>query len=297
MGLRIAIVGPGAIGATFASVLQRAGTAGELLLCGRTPLDGITVEREGHDPVRLAAPVRTDPASVPGTADWVLLTVKAHQTTAARPWLESLCGTKTVVAVLQNGVEHETRVQPLVPGSTVLPAVVWCPAEAITKQHVQVRDTPSLLVPDGPPGRALAELLRPGGGTVDPVADFATAAWRKLVVNAIAGLMPLTGRRAGMFQRADIRAVARALARECAAVARAEGADVPDPVADDTVDRMATMPPDLGSSILFDRDAGVALEWEARNDVVRRLGAAHGIPTPVSDVLVPLLAAASDGPG
>ena len=55
------------------------------------------------------------------------------------------------------------------------------------------------------------------------------------------------------------------------------------------------MDPDIGSSILFDRLAGRELEWDARNGVVRRLGRRHGIPTPVSDVLVPLLAAASDG--
>jgi 2-dehydropantoate 2-reductase len=53
------------------------------------------------------------------------------------------------------------------------------------------------------------------------------------------------------------------------------------------------MPADLGSSILFDREAGRRLEWEACNGVVRRIGARRGIPTPVSDVIVPLLAAAS----
>jgi 2-dehydropantoate 2-reductase len=85
----------------------------------------------------------------------------------------------------------------------------------------------------------------------------------------------------------------RALAAECLAVARAEGADLPDAVADELVEEFVAMPEDLGSSILFDREAGRALEWDARNGVVARLGARHGIPTPVSDVIVPLLAAAS----
>ena len=31
--------------------------------------------------------------------------------------------------------------------------------------------------------------------------------------------------------------------------------------------------------------------------VIQRKGAAHGLATPISDVMVPLLAAASDGPG
>ena len=33
------------------------------------------------------------------------------------------------------------------------------------------------------------------------------------------------------------------------------------------------------------------MEWDARNGVIVRKGAFHGIPTPVSAALVPLLAA------
>ena len=51
------------------------------------------------------------------------------------------------------------------------------------------------------------------------------------------------------------------------------------------------MPPDLGTSMLFDRLAGRRLEWDARNGVISRLGARHGIPTPASDAIVPALQA------
>jgi 2-dehydropantoate 2-reductase len=55
-------------------------------------------------------------------------------------------------------------------------------------------------------------------------------------------------------------AVARALALECLAVARAEGAALPDSVADEPRDWYADLPPDAGSSILADREAGRPLE-------------------------------------
>ncbi|WP_275085035.1 ketopantoate reductase C-terminal domain-containing protein, partial [Mycolicibacterium holsaticum] len=54
---------------------------------------------------------------------------------------------------------------------------------------------------------------------------------------------------------------------------------------------------DITTSMLTDRQAGRRLEWDIRNAVILRKAAVHGIATPISDVIVPLLAAASDGPG
>ncbi len=39
------------------------------------------------------------------------------------------------------------------------------------------------------------------------------------------------------------------------------------------------------------------LVWDSRNGVIQRYGAQAGIATPISDMIVPLLAAASEGPG
>jgi 2-dehydropantoate 2-reductase len=284
---RVAVVGPGAIGATVAAAVRRAGAG--LLLCGRTPHERLVVELEGGGTEIVPGPVLTDPAALPGSADVVLVAVKAHQTDGAAPFLRALCREGTVVVVLQNGVEQRELVGPHAPGATVLPAVVWVPVEAVAPGHVRVRGDLRLTLPDEPAARAVAGLI-PG---VELAPDFATHAWRKLAINAVAGLMVLVRRRAGMFRRPDIRTLARELALETLAVARAEGADLPDAVADELVDEFAAYPEDLGSSILFDAEAGRPLEWDARNGVVVRLGARHGVPTPVSDVIVPLLAAAS----
>jgi 2-dehydropantoate 2-reductase len=280
----VAIVGPGAIGATMAASVRGA----DLLLCGRTPQERLVVEREGGATVVVPGPVVTDPASV-GPVDVVLLAVKAHQTAAAAPFLRALTNDQTIVVVLQNGVEQRELVAPHVGAATVLPAIVWVPVEGIGPGRVRVRGDVRLTLPDEPAAHEVARLV----DGVELTGDFTTPAWRKLAINAVAGLMVLTGRRAAMFRRPEIRALARALAAETLAVARAEGADLPDAVADELVEEFAAMPPDLGSSILFDYEAGRELEWDARNGVVARRGAKHGVPTPVSDVIVPLLAAAS----
>ena len=49
----------------------------------------------------------------------------------------------------------------------------------------------------------------------------------------------------------------------------------------------------MGTSMLADREAGRPQEWDIRNGVIIRKARAHGIATPISDVLVPLLPATS----
>ena len=106
--------------------------------------------------------------------------------------------------------------------------------------------------------------------------------------------MALAGRPAEIFALDDVREVGRALAHECAAVARAEGVELTERDADDVIAWIEALPTDAGSSILTDRLAGRALEWEARNGVIGRLGRRHGVPTPVADTVSALLHAASD---
>jgi 2-dehydropantoate 2-reductase len=291
----IAVVGPGAVGTTVAAYLYAAGHP--VLVCGRTPRPQIELRPDDADPVVVPGPVCTDPAEITGPVGIVLLATKATQNADAGRWLSRLCDEHTTVVVLQNGVEQVEQVQPHCPSSTVIPGIVWFSAETQPDGWVRLRGEARLALPTGPAATTFAELWRGAGGTADCDPDFTTAAWRKLLVNAVAGLMALTGRRSGMFRRDDLAALARRYAAECLAVARAEGAQLGDDVADGTVDLFRQAPTDMGTSMLADREAARPLEWDIRNGVIIRKARAHGIATPISDVLVPLLAAASDGPG
>jgi 2-dehydropantoate 2-reductase len=290
-----ALIGPGAIGATVAALIHSAGH--DVVVCGRTPRGDIEVRPDDGDPLTLPGPVRTDPADIDGPVDVVLLAVKDTQNDDAAAWLSRLCGAHTVVLALQNGVEQVERVGRLCPGATVVPVVVWFSAEMQAEGWVRLRTPVRLVLPDDPAARALAERLAGPRLSIDVDPDFASATWHKLLVNAVAGLQVLTGRKAGMFRRDDVAALGRVYLTECLAVARAEGADLPDSVVDETVALFTQVPEDMTTSILTDREHGRPLEWDIRNGVIGRKAREHGIATPISDVLVPLLAAASDGPG
>jgi len=242
-------------------------------------------------------PVHTDPGQVSGPVDVVILAVKATQNDAASAWLARLCGEHTIVVVLQNGVEQVEQVKPHCPSSPVIPGIVWYSAEAQPEGWVRLRTEAALVLPSGPSAETVAELLRGAGCRVDCDPDFITAAWRKLLTNALAGFMALSARRSGMFRRDDVAALSRRYVAECLAVARAEGARLSDGVVDELAGMFRAAPEDMGTSILADRENHRPMEWDIRNGVIIRKARAHNLATPISDVVVPLLAAASDGPG
>jgi len=142
---RIALIGPGAIGATVAAYLHAAGH--RVLLCGHTPRESIEVRPDDHDPIVLPGPVHTDPAEVDGPIDVVFLAVKDTQNKQAGAWLARLCDERTVVCALQNGVEQVDRVGRFCPSSTVVPAAVWISSEPQPDGWVRVRTAPRLVLP------------------------------------------------------------------------------------------------------------------------------------------------------
>lgn len=295
MNSPIAVIGPGAIGSTVAAFLHAAGRP--VLLCGRTPRERVEVRPDGRDLIVVPGPVHTDPAGVAGPVDVVFLAVKDTQNEEAGGWFARLCGEHTVVCALQNGVEQVDRVGRFCPGSQVVPAAVWFSSETQPEGWVRVRTDTRLVVPDTDAGAVIAETLRGTGIAVELDVDFSTAAWHKLLVNAVVGFMVLAGRRSGMFRRDDVAALAHRYLDECLAVARADGAALGDGVPDEILSMLSSGPADVTTSMLTDREAGRPLEWDIRNGVIARKAAVYGLPTPVSDVVVPLLAAASDGPG
>lgn len=290
----IALLGPGAIGTTIAAVLHEVGRAP--VLCGRTAHPQLLLRHENGEIV-VPGPVLNDPNTVASPFELVFVAVKTTQVADSARWLSALCDETTIVCALQNGVEQKTQLAPYVNGAQVLPSVVWFPAQREADASVWLRARPRLTLPAVPQAQRVADALSGTRCSVELAADFATIAWRKLLQNAVAGLMVLSNRRAGMFSRSDITELALAYLHECLTVARAEGAALSDSVPQEIVDGFHQAPADLGTSILADRQACRPMEWDIRNGVVQRYGQIHGIPTPISDVLVPLLAAGSEGPG
>ncbi|MBK7947704.1 MAG: 2-dehydropantoate 2-reductase [Deltaproteobacteria bacterium] len=290
----IAIIGAGSIGGYVAWQLVRAGQS--VVLGVHRPFEQLVVEDESGAHA-VAARVLTDPSAL-APADWVVLATKAHQTPAAAGWLAAACGSQTrAVVVLQNGVEHAERLAPFVGATPTLPAVVSIGAEVLSPGRIRHHAYSNLEVPDVELGRAFAALLTGSAISVTAVPDFRSTLWRKLISNVTASpITALTGRRIEVMADPAVRELAVELARECIAVARAEGAAIALEAARDFVDGMAKNAaawPPFGSSMLYDRIAGRETEHEALTGAVVRIGARHGIPTPLNAAMLSLLRAAA----
>ncbi|MGH3310217.1 MAG: 2-dehydropantoate 2-reductase [Streptomyces sp.] len=290
---RIAVIGGGAIGGLTAAFAHEAGH--HVTLCLRTPVDELTVRTNG-ELLRADPRFVTRPADV-APVDWVFLTTKAQDTGGASDWLRALCGPHTAVAVIQNGVDHVERVAPLLPsGTDILPTLAYMAVERVAPGRIVHHTADELHVPEGPLADRFGALLADSRLSVRPVADFRTAAWRKLFTNAAANpLTALLQQRMHILRDPEMKQLAEEILAEALAVARAEGAQAGEADVRRALRANAAVPPDGGTSMLYDRLAGRPLEHEHITGAVVRGAERHGIDVPLNRMLLTLLRAADRG--
>jgi 2-dehydropantoate 2-reductase len=285
------MIGAGAIGGVVASLLQATGRH-ELVLCVRRPLRQLVVE-SGSVEQRIDAEFLLRPEDAK-PVDWVMIVTKAYDAETAAQWLDGLCSAGAPVAVLQNGVEHRERFAPYIAKEQIVPVIVDCPAERTSSEdgdRILQRGPMSLRVPDSTLGGEFVALFAGSAADATTVEDWTTVAWKKLCHNAVGALSALLLKPAGVLRDEAIGEVALEMLRECIAVGRAEGADLPDAFAEEVLLACRRANPDSINSLLADRLAGRPMETAARNGAIVRKGRAHGIATPMNAMTVALLEA------
>jgi 2-dehydropantoate 2-reductase len=288
---QIAVIGPGAIGGT---VIVRLAQEKEhnVVVCARSAVPQFVLEApEGKmtaTPEVLTSPDKARPVQ------WIMVATKAYDAQATAAWLAPLTGPETRLAVLQNGVEHIQRFAPYFPESRIVPVIVDMPVEREAPGFFRQRRAGLFTVPANANGEEFARLFDKTGIEVVRASDFQTALWHKLAINCAGAVSALVLKPAAVSHRPDIGDIMRSLVRECVAVARAEGASLEDSLAEWVVNRYQKMPPDSINSMHADRIAGRRMEIDTRNGVIVSLGAKHGIPTPVNQMMVALLEVAAE---
>ncbi len=151
------------------------------------------------------------------------------------------------------------------------------------------------MVADDEVGRAFVDLFEGTPLRIIRSDDFATLAWRKLLINAVANpITALTMQRQAVLRRPDVQELCRGILGEAIAAARAEGVRLAEDETARTIATLFDFSGELGTSMYFDRLAGRQLEVEALTGAIVAAGERHGIAMPLNRALLTLLRAIND---
>ncbi len=318
--MRIAVVGAGAVGGALAGYLAATGRHDLSLLARGAHLAairerGLTV-RTPKDTLT-CRPRASDDAADLGPQDVVIVTVKGHGLPALAPAFPALCGPDTLVVAAQNGIPWwylhgagaGATAEPLEvvdPGGALWSAIgperiAACVIEVLPARIVEpgvVAHTAMPVLAFGAPRpgdhaerlAALADSFAAAGATARLPADIRVPLWSKLMLNmAVGPTSVLTGATMGAMEQAPgMAAVQGRLMRECLAVARAWGVELPDDI-DARLARGSGVPGHK-PSMLQDFKAGRSMEIDPIVTAVLELARRRCVPVPTIETLWALTA-------
>jgi 2-dehydropantoate 2-reductase len=287
--LRVAVLGPGAIGGLLAALLARAGNP-VVVLAGESTARAIAVQglrmesrRFGDFQVKVDAAVRLQ-----REVDFCLVTVKATQLDEALERVPADALGKALVVPFLNGIDHVDQLRHAYPASTVVAATIRVEAARVAPGLIR-QMSPFAAIEMAPPVTSkglveeLAAQFTAAGFDVRLREDETAMLWDKLALLAPLALLT-THERANVGEvRTRRRDDALAVISEVAAVARAEGATGD---AEATIRLLDAAPPAFESSMQRDQAAGHPLELDAIGGTVLRRAARAGVPVPVTARLV-----------
>jgi len=297
--LKIVVIGCGAMGSIYAGLLAKAGNDVAVVDRGAAHVAainrfGLRVEGASGDHV---SAIRASTQVPDGTADLVIVSVKAAQVAEAAPRLGPLIGKETVIQTIQNGVGSADILARHVPADQLAVGIAGG-FGAMRRGPGHVFHSAMNIVRMGPysslPMRNLedvAGLWRQAGFKAEAVEDVLSMQWEKLICNvAYSAPCALTGLTVGqVMDDPEMGPLSRAAATEAWTVARACGIAVKinDPVP--FVRAFAAGMPAARPSMLQDIENGRRSEIDVINGAVVRLAEQAGIAVPVNQTLVALV--------
>ncbi len=289
--MKIAIVGPGALGTFLAGVL---GKHNEVVLLGRDELDLSRVHVRGHTEVDSDVDYTTDTSSLTDR-DHIILCTKSYDTEQAMKSIHPYIGDDAKVVSLQNGLKNERIISRYVRPDQVIGGVT---SNGITYEspgnviHAGEGDTLMGLYPKGKNKSVirLADRLIKGGLDVKVVDSIYGYIWQKVIVNAcINPISALTGLKNGaLLKNEGLYSLMERVCSESYDVAIKE-TELPSDTPMEEVKRVASLTADNKSSMLQDIERKRKTEIGCINGAIVTVGEKMGADTPLNRTLYSLV--------
>ncbi|MET0303753.1 MAG: 2-dehydropantoate 2-reductase [Microbacteriaceae bacterium] len=226
--MRIAVIGAGAMGGTYAALLDRAGHEVEVTARGdhlaAIRADGLRLDGAWGEHV-----ARVDAAeTLSASPDLAILATKAQDAEAALGPNAEMLG-RTPLVVVQNGLDGLASARRQLPESPLIGALALMACSYLSPGRVTVTaGLPTILGadpahPDAAALSAAADALS-GVMPIEVVPDFEGAQWTKLLINHVNAMPAITGWSVQQtIADPRLRRVITASMRETVRVARARG--------------------------------------------------------------------------
>ncbi|MEO5370823.1 MAG: 2-dehydropantoate 2-reductase [Magnetococcus sp. DMHC-1] len=296
---RILVVGSGAVGGYYGGHLARAGL--EVSAVCRS--DFATVHAQG---IRIETPqggFHFTPASVlrqaadyDGYPDYILVTLKVLPEIVIADLIRPVVGPKTVILLIQNGVDIESAVAAAFPDQEILSGLAFICVSRMAPGVLRHTCYGRLAIGRYPRGeslaaRNLAEWFGKAGVPCLVSESIVTDRWRKLVWNAPFNPISVLG--GGLTTREimnspELTSLARAVMEEVLVTAHAAGHPLPSEVVEKNLAETRTMQP-YKTSMLLDHEARRPMEIEAILGNTVRIARALGVAIPRIETLYALL--------
>jgi len=291
------IMGTGAMACLFAARLSAASYRVTMLGTWREGLQAlrkngvVLVDNDGSErsfPVQ----VTNSPQDCNGVR-FALVLVKSWQTQRAAQQLAECLSTQGLALTLQNGLGNLELLAQFLGAQCVALGVTTTGATLLGPGRVRPGGEGVISLNGHPRMAPIARMLSKAGFTIETTPDATALLWGKLVINAaINPITALLGIPNGeLLARETTRSLLRASARETAAVASAQGIQLPypDPVA--AVESIASRTAKNRSSMLQDVQRGAPTEIDAICGAIVQAGERTGIQTPINSILLQLVKA------
>ena len=294
----VVVIGPGAIGLCVAIRLAQRDDGPQVTVIDHDAdrarrLSGRALWlRSDAGDLRARLPVVLEPRTPP---DLVILATKAHQAAAAARAAAAWIGGAALVT-LQNGLGAAGEVAEVLPDTPIVVGVTYQAANLVAEgevHHAASVGTHLGYEGQGPDAvaEAVARLFQRAGLPARVESDMTPVVWWKLVVNAaINPVAALAGVRNGdVADRPTLAALARRLAEEGQAVARAIGVGLPDRSAAEAALETARATAENRCSMLQDLEGGRATEIDYLNGALVSLADERDVPVPANRAVVALV--------
>lgn len=300
--MKIAIVGPGALGCLVAAALRNK-TKEDIWLYDDSPERAARIRNSGVKVEGLGGSYQAKvnisvKAGEIGVCDFVIMCVKSYSTEDACKDIKELVGEKTFIATLQNGIGNVQILNDYFGTEKVIAGITNHGSTLLGDGHVKHAGKGETIIgkSDGKLSgalRDLANILTKAGFDTKVSKDIDSVVWGKLIINVgINALTAITRLNNGMLTEYDeSRSLLRAAVQEAAKIVKRKRIKLAydDPI--QKVESVCKATAGNVSSMLQDVLNKKRTEIDFINGAVVRQGKALGIATPVNEVLTNLVKA------